>query len=291
MRWLFCLFIFLLSCTHDPNRVLKLELQKQPSKLQSPYFLVIMVDARQLNYTSNQAFFRSMVKHPSDGSKNSDVGHAWIYLKGMCEEKSVVIEGGHSGERGDVNPKYFEGVMNYIDYGFANPSYEEMQIPRYEPNPIKYLFESLDDGFFQQGSGGHKPTFAICLDLTEEQFLQIYEFIKSYDFQKYSLISRQCCTFVKDVAAIAGLHFDCEFFMEIGPEVYIGREKFNLWEDPKYRTLRFFSPEKLEEEMMQAVLSGKAKCAKIPTKQGSWQEKQEAFFLFPERLKRLIQFY
>lgn len=290
MHWLLALFIFLLSCTHDPNRGLKYKLEKQAPP-QSDYFLMIMVDARQLNYTSNQAFFRSMVKHPSDGSKNSDVGHAWIYLKGISEGQVVILEGGHSGERGDTIPRYFEGVMNYIDYGVANPTQEERLRPRYEPNPIKYLFESLDDGFFQQGAGGHQPTFAISLELSEEQFLQIYEFIKGYDFRKYSLTSRQCCTFVKEVTDFADLNLDSNFSMEIGREVIVGLEKFILWEDPNYQMLHFFSPEKLEEAMIKAVLEGKAKCVKIAPKKTSWQEKQESLTLLPERLKRLIQFY
>lgn len=61
---------------------------------EDPY-IVFLVNARQLDYSSFRSVLRTIAKHPSDWSKNGDVGHAWIYLKG-----DEVIEGGHSGELG-----------------------------------------------------------------------------------------------------------------------------------------------------------------------------------------------
>ena len=125
----------------------------------SPYFLIVLVDARHLDYTDGRSLLRTLVKHPSDGSKNSDVGHAWIYLHGIVNDQNIGLEGGHSGELGIYQPRYFEGIMNYLEYGYANPTSQQQSCPRHESNPVKYLWEIQQDGFFQKGSGGHCPTF------------------------------------------------------------------------------------------------------------------------------------
>ena len=150
----------------------------------SDYFLVILVDARHLDYTNNHSFFTTLAKHPSDGSKTGDIGHAWVYLEGIVEGQRVYLEGGHSGEIDTLHSKYFEGVMNYIDYGYANPNWDEYDQPRYEPNPIKYLWTSRRDGFFQIGNGGHTPTFAIKVNLTPEHFHRMLTFIENYSFKE-----------------------------------------------------------------------------------------------------------
>ena len=46
------------------------------------YFVVFLVNARGLDYTDTLKFLKTVAKHPRDGSKNGDVGHAWVYLKG-----------------------------------------------------------------------------------------------------------------------------------------------------------------------------------------------------------------
>ena len=59
-------------------------------------FIIFAVDARKLDYSDCSRLLKTMAKHPSDGSKNSDVGHAWIYLK----QGDSILQGGHSAERG-----------------------------------------------------------------------------------------------------------------------------------------------------------------------------------------------
>jgi hypothetical protein len=63
-------------------------------------FLVILVDAKYLDYSSPEALLSTIAKH-QDGTTERDIGHAWIVLNGIKEGKlGVVIEGGHSGELG-----------------------------------------------------------------------------------------------------------------------------------------------------------------------------------------------
>jgi hypothetical protein len=202
-----------------------------------------------------------VTKHPSDWSKNGDVGHAWIYLQGIKEGQIVWLEGGHSGERGDVQAKYFDGVMNYLDYGVANPSLEELSIHRQEPNPIKYLWETQHDGFFQKGNGGHRPTFAAKVKLRPEQFESILSYVENYPYNEYSLIRNQCTSFVIQAAALAGLNLESKVTIPIDPFICFQGKWFCLWHDPRYSELTIPSPDILERSLMDAVKWGRAEYA------------------------------
>lgn len=229
----------------------------------SDYFLVILVDARHLDYTEGWKFLHSVAKHPSDCSKNGDVGHAWIYLQGKRNGKIVSIEGGHSGEKEDPPARYFDGLMNYHQWGYANPTPTQRKSPRYEPNPIKYLWTQREDGFFQKGSGGHYPTFAAKVSLTPEQFEQILLFIHPtrYPYKHYALIGPHCTSFVTDVAQIAGLSLPSQEEMKVPSTVLFGNCLIRLWEDPDYSTFVFPTPDVLEKSLIDAVKKGEAEDA------------------------------
>jgi hypothetical protein len=227
------------------------------------YFLIILVDACHLDYTDACQFFQSVAVHPN-GSRRGDVGHAWIYLQGKCGDgRLFVLEGGHSGERIEPPARYFDGIMNYNDWGYANPSREQIRHPRYEPNPIKYLWTMREDGFFQKGSGGHCPTFAAKISLSREQFEEILSFVRpsQYPYRNYALMGPQCCTFAAQVAALAGLSLKTQTVMHISPAIYYGKTWIRLWEDPCYSTLVFSTPDVLEKSLIEAVNNGKAEYA------------------------------
>lgn len=198
-------------------------------------FIVFLVEAPHLDLSSNRAFLCSMAKHPSNWSKNGDVGHAWIYLQG----EGVYLEGGHSGELGEKQPTYFDGIIENVSRG--------------EANPVKYLWSSLPDGFFQWGAGGHRPTYAVALPLTVQQFDQIVAFLQEYDFSRYSLTDHQCCTLIVQIARILNLDLDCKEELEIEPILNLKREQIPLWSDPQYRRLTFECPDKLEKELQRLV--------------------------------------
>lgn len=200
------------------------------------------------------------MRHPSDGSVNRDVGHAWIYVKGISEGIPICFYGGHSGERGIIQAKYFDGVMNYIDFGYANPTLEQRRCIRFEANPAKYLWESQKDGYLEWGPGMHSPTYAVKVDLSKEQFERIMDFVKSYDYSNYSLTGNQCSTFVAQAAAFAGLDLDCEVTIPLEKDLFLYGERVRLWEDPRYSRLTIGSPDILERSLMEAVSSGRAEC-------------------------------
>ena len=262
----FFLSILLLvsSCSYRPTSEAyetfysHLTLSSPTSKIKNAdYFIVFLVDARHLDYTEGASLLKTIVKHPSDGSKNGDVGHAWIYLQGIVGGEKIFIEGGHSGELGLSQAKYFDGIMNNIEFGYANPSESQKCYPRYEPNPIKYLWATQYDGFFQRGSGGHIPTCAVKVNLTAEQFKKILVFInpENYNYQEYALTGNQCTTFIAKIAELIDFPIDYEVNIDIPPHLKIGGEIFTLWNDPQYASFTFSSPDIAERSLIFALNS------------------------------------
>lgn len=196
------------------------------------YFIVFLVNARKLDTSSLPRFYHTLVKYPN-------VGHAWIYLQG-----DNVLEGGHSGERGVDQPRYADGVMDHLEWGVKNP--------------VRYLWCSQCDGFFQGGNGGHKPTFAAKVDINKQQYELIKNFIKSYPFQEYSITKNQCCTFLQQIGALIGIELDVEARLTIDQWIILDGRRYQMWEDPRYSTLVFSSPEVLEGSLKRLVREGKA---------------------------------
>ncbi len=248
------LFFLLTSCLPLKDESSISSVQCQPMK-EEDYFIIFLVDARHLDYSDAYPFFKSVERN------RGYLGHAWIYLQGKDKEgKRLILEGGHSGEKEENPPRYFDGIMNLCDYGYENPTIEQQQHPRYEPNPIKYLWTLRDDGFFQKGSGGHQPTFAAKISLNKEQFEDIFSFIQSskYAYKIYGVMGPQCCTFVSEVASRLGLKLETYLTMSISPTLYFRGATVRLWKDPFYSKLSFPTPDILEKSLMQAVGRGDA---------------------------------
>lgn len=293
---LLCLWLFCTGCAprFDNEKILT---HSQP--LPQSSYLVILVDAPHLDTSSNRALCQTIAKHPSNGSKAGDVGHAWIYLHGWLNGKEITIEGGHSGERGIVQPTYFEGIVNYINFGFSHPTSQQKLCPVKEPNPIKYLWEIQRDGFFQKGAGGHQPTYAVKVNLSDSQLREILRFIHpcNYLYEEYSLINHQCTTFAVEVAALAGLELECQKTIEIGQTLKLNGETLCLWTDPTYSTFSFASPDILECSLKCTVMEGRAECAmdwyrqhcSPPFKDRFWHAFNTLYYL-PQRLYRISTF-
>lgn len=208
-----------------------------------PFSLTILVNARHLDYSDGQSLLRTMVKHPSDGSLNGDVGHAWILLQG----EGAVLEGGHSGEWGIQEPKYFDGIMDLVEQG--------------DRNPVRYLGKTLQDGCFQTGTGGHDPTYAARIPLTKEEYLRLRAQILNTDFAPYSMTDRQCVTFIESLLQDLGICLETKVAIPIPYRVKVGRETFVVRTDPEYAEIVFHSPDLLEKELMALVSSGRAEYA------------------------------
>jgi hypothetical protein len=258
-RCAICVLILCFCSCCKPNspayRTLYAHLENPPylpkADWNNPHYLVIYVNARHFDYTNNYSFLNTVAKHPN-------VGHVWIYLQGIRNGELVCIYGGHSGERGLCQARYFDGVMNYLDFGCANPTPELLDHPQYEANPAKYFWETQNDGYFEWGAGGHKSTYAAKIDLTHAQFEAIFDFVMHYDFSRYSLTENQCSTFAVQAASLAGLELDCEVTIVLEKELYLYGERVRFWEDPCYSRLTISSPDIVECSLMKAVREGKA---------------------------------
>ncbi|MBA3958497.1 MAG: hypothetical protein H0X51_08940 [Parachlamydiaceae bacterium] len=207
--------------------------------LDSDYFLEIYVSARHLDYTTGKTLLQTIARHSGRGA--GEFGHAWIRLEGLIDGQRMYIEGGHSGETGLLQAKYFDGVMDYIESGET------------DSNPIRYLWATQEDGFFQEGSGGHQATFSIRIKLNSEQFQDILAFVKNYSFERYRLTDHQCCSFVAEAAALAGVELQHLQTVHIPSRIYFGGCWLPLWRDCKYREFVFGSPDVLEKSLMQHV--------------------------------------
>ena len=242
------------------------------------YFIVFLVNARQLDNACTKHFLKSVAKHPSDGSKNGDVGHAWIYLKG-----DKILEGGHSGEFGVEQPRYMEGVMDNIALGAKNPA--------------SYLWTTQCDGCFQKGNGGHLPTYAAKASLTEEEYLEICAFIQNYPFQDYCLTTRQCCTFVREIGKIAGVQLEDQAVLKLDACISIGGKSYKFWEDPCYEYLPYGSPDQMELSLKKLVANGQAENVTTwyhknhqPCLRCRFKKAMNTLWNFPSRFVRYLQF-
>ncbi len=204
------------------------------SQPESDYYLVIYVSSKNLDYSSTKGCLRSLRCNAKDGR----FGHAWVYLHGA----TGCIEGGHSGELGVTQPRYFDGVAGLVEVG--------------DPNPIRYLGEPQRDGFFQKGCGGHNPTFAAKRDLTAEQFERIRAFMQAYNYRDYSLTGQQCTSFVIAIAALADWLLEGQITLPIASTIRFGGVRMRLWSDPRYSTLTFFTPDRLEQSLRASVKAG-----------------------------------
>lgn len=261
---LFFLFILLLlsSCSSHFTHFSTAPSFCDSSKLmkESDFFLVILVDAPNLNYNSCHSTLKTIAQHPN-GSTRGDVGHAWILLKGVFNNEPFYLEGGHSGELGIVQPRYFDGVMNYVEYGVSYEPKNKKRI-RYEKNPIKYLWETQKDGFFQEGNGIHTPTSAIKIDLTEKEFHKILHFIKyEYDYKQYRLTDHQCCTFVAEILNLLNLNLIYEVTLNIPPSLFYRGVNVKFHEDPNFSLLKFGSPDRLQKSLIDLIEMNKAEYA------------------------------
>jgi hypothetical protein len=236
--------LLLTGCSHYAD--------EQPLPQNSSY-MIISVDAKHLDYSCAESFMMSMTLN------QGYVGHAWLCLNhnGMC------IEGGHSGERGITQPRYCDMIQNNLDYGYPNPTEEQKQHPRFEPNPIKCLWENQNDGFFQRGSGNHRATYAVYIPLDDATAAKIQTYIQAYPFHDYSLIGNQCTSFCAQAAAIAGLELEDQVTLPIEQFVKFKRCAYKLWEDPLYNQITFPSPDVLEKSLKKAVKEHKAIYIKV----------------------------
>jgi hypothetical protein len=213
------------------------------------YYLVVLVDARHLDYSSPRNYFSTL----SQGMflpQDPNTGHTWIVLAGKEERESWVFEGGHTGEFGVCSPRYFDEVVR-------------LARDEQHPNPASYLFHPLPDGCLQYGSGGHLPTFAAAFPLTENGYQRVRRLLteEGYDFSRWGISGPNCIHFSLACLASVGVELDCQEKLQL-PKSFTHRGKeIALWSDPVYSCLYVDTPERLEKGLLELVEKGQALAA------------------------------
>lgn len=230
------LSLFLLACA-SPKR----SYDTEAGCRRHPFFLVLFVDAKHFDYRDGTRFLRSFFD-----SDDATFGHAWIYLQGVKSGNIITVEGGHSGEISNSCPRYMDQVIGAAKKGMHNP--------------VQHLFIARNDGYYEVGSGGHKASYAILVPLTEAIFDSIYARIEErrYPFTRYSIIDGQCTTFVREIAAMAGLFLEDRVTLSIPQKIRFDGAALVLWHDPSLGSITFATPDVLEQSMVQSVREGRA---------------------------------
>lgn len=216
--------------------------ERDPSS--EPYFVAFCVEALHLDYASPQRLFQTVAKHPENGRKEGQVGHAWVVLKG-----EGLFEGGLSGELGEFKPRYMEGLLQLVEEG--------------DPNPIRYFLEDLEDGFCQRGNGGHWPSLVAWVPLSQEQYREMERcLLEEFDFSSYQISSHHCCSLVGRLAAILGWELEDSVLISITPTVSLGGKEVSLWTEEHFSQIRVGSVDALEKSLGQIQKEGRAFCGK-----------------------------
>lgn len=182
-------------------------------------------------------------------------------MEGWVGSQRLALSCGHSGERLCANqPRYVDGVMELMERGFVGPSTPSAGDEPYEPNPIRYLWESRSDGFLQRGAGGHQPTFVALRKLDDPTFLHLLRWLfeeRSYGYERYSLLDHQCVHFVVDLLRQAGLSIEVDpQQIPIPSQLHWKGSSYRLWADPRYSCLSLLTPEQLVKALRKAREQG-----------------------------------
>ena len=189
------------------------------------YYLYILTDAANWDYSSTLSFFSSFEKNPGQ--------HSWIIL----ESPQNRLEYGHNGNFGLKKIRYQEGV--------------HQRVLDHHPNPFAYLWEVMDDGRLEIGRPDRTPTFVWRMPITIRRYQLIYEYVMQRKYDQFCMRTNNCVDMVTDAAALAGINLIHRIRLTIPPEVKILGRKLRGWTDPQYRMLEFSTPDVLQMDMHQ----------------------------------------
>ena len=202
------------------------------------YNLYILTQAIGLDFASPQQFLRTLHRPPQNAKDAQVVGHSWIILQSPTQ----LLECGHTGEFGISQPTYYQDVLRRIHDG--------------DPNPISYLWETMQDGQFHAGPGSHKPSFVFRLPITPEQYKAIHSYIDSYDYKPFALTGHACADFAAGASKLAGLRLAYQVRLAVPSEMAYEGRTVRLWSDPQFRTLTVGSPDVMESYLRRLARDG-----------------------------------
>jgi hypothetical protein len=194
------------------------------------YYLHILNEAANWNYSDTTSLLFSIWWRP--------MTHSWLILESPRDR----LEFGHTGNFGQTEPRYLEGVLQRNRDN--------------HPNPIAYLWHTMSDGQFQIGKPKRPPTFVWRMPITQQRYHMIYAYVMQRKYDQFSLRDNNCVDMVTDAAALAGINLIHRIRLTLPPEKKILGRTLHAWTDPQYRILEYSTPDVLEADLRQLARLG-----------------------------------
>jgi hypothetical protein len=186
-------------------------------------YLYVLNEAANWDYSTTDSLLFSIWQRPW--------GHSWLIL----ESPAGRLEFGHTGDLGQVKPRYHAGVFQRIREG--------------HPDPIAYLWQTRSDGRFQTGQPNRPPTFVWRMPITRRRYQRIHESVMQRTYDQFGLRTDNCTDMVVATAALAGIHLTHRIRLTGPREVKIWGRKRRIWTDHQYRILDYSTPDVLETDL------------------------------------------
>jgi len=194
------------------------------------YFLYILNEHANWDYSTAPSLVFTIWMRPW--------AHSWL----MLESPEERLEFGHTGDIGITTPRYHEGVFQGIREG--------------KPDPIAYLWKTMDDGSFQTGKPTRPPSFVWRMPITRARHNKIHEYVMKKTYGQFGLRNNNCTDLVGEVATLAGINLIHRIRLTLPEETkFFGRYR-RVWTDPQYRILEYGTPEVLDSDLRQLARLG-----------------------------------
>jgi hypothetical protein len=193
-------------------------------------YLYILNEAANWDYRNTSALLFSIWQRPW--------GHSWL----MLERHEERLEFGHTGDLGEIKPRYHDGVFQLIREGHSDP--------------IAYLWQTRSDGKFQTGKPKRPPTFVWRMPITRGRYQLIYDAVMQRQYDQFGLRSNNCTDMVVATAALAGINLVHRIRLTGPQEVKVWGRSSRVWTDPQFRILEYSTPDLLEADLRQLTQLG-----------------------------------
>jgi hypothetical protein len=194
------------------------------------YYLYILNEHANWDYSTAKSLVFTIWMRPW--------AHSWLILESPRDR----LEFGHTGDLGQKQPRYHEGVFKGIREGDANP--------------IAYLWQSMADGQFQTGKPNRPPTFVWRMPITRRRYQLIHEYVMQRTYNQFGLRSYNCTNLVAEVAALAGINLIHRIRLTLPQETKFFGKMRRVWTDPRYRILEYGTPEVLDADLRHLAILG-----------------------------------
>ncbi|MBE0617214.1 MAG: hypothetical protein IH608_04720 [Proteobacteria bacterium] len=187
--------------------------------------LYLLNEAANWDYSSTKSLLFSIWQRPW--------GHSWLIL----ENPQGRLEFGHTGDLGQNELRYHDGVFQRIREG--------------DPNPIAYLWHTRADGRSQRGKPNRPPTYVWRMPITQRRYQLIQEYLRQRTYDQFGVRTNNCTDMVIAAAALAGIHLIHRIRLTLPPETKVWGRRQRVWTDPQYRILEYSTPDVLEADLRQ----------------------------------------